>query len=117
MRISDWSSDVCSSDLGHLGGDRAQRADKLAGEQVGEALGIHGAAAEGGGGRGDRLRLLRHADEELGLDVDSHAVAGDDRLLAPARHRSEERRVGKECVSTCRSRLSPYHYKKKKSKN
>src|SRR3546814_4055319 len=26
---------------------------------------------------------------------------------------SEERRVGKECVSTCRSRWSPYHYKKK----
>src|SRR3546814_12824053 len=30
--------------------------------------------------------------------------------------RSEERRVGKECVSTCRSRWSPYHYKKKKHK-
>src|SRR3546814_13733123 len=29
------------------------------------------------------------------------------------RSRSEERRVGKECVSTCRSRWSPYHYKKK----
>src|SRR3546814_8369331 len=28
--------------------------------------------------------------------------------------RSEERRVGKECVSTCRSRWSPYHYKKNK---
>src|SRR3546814_18781829 len=27
-------------------------------------------------------------------------------------HRSEERRAGKECVSTCRSRWSPYHYKK-----
>src|SRR3546814_12835646 len=32
-------------------------------------------------------------------------------MVAPAR--SEERRVGKECVSTCRSRWSPYHYKKK----
>src|SRR3546814_19591954 len=31
--------------------------------------------------------------------------------------RSEERRVGKECVSTCRSRWSPYHYKKKKTNN
>src|SRR3546814_11004667 len=30
--------------------------------------------------------------------------------------RSEERRVGKECVSTCRSRWSPYHYKQKKDK-
>src|SRR3546814_16667041 len=32
------------------------------------------------------------------------------------RMRSEERRVGKECVSTCRSRWSPYHTKKKKEK-
>src|SRR3546814_20085133 len=31
------------------------------------------------------------------------------------RERSEERRVGKECVSTCRSRWSPYHYKKTKN--
>src|SRR3546814_11965572 len=31
--------------------------------------------------------------------------------------RSEERRVGKECVSTCRSRWSPYHYKKKQKDN
>src|SRR3546814_15919076 len=31
--------------------------------------------------------------------------------------RSEERRVGKECVSTCRSRWSPYHSKKKSNKN
>src|SRR3546814_14987498 len=31
--------------------------------------------------------------------------------------RSEERRVGKECVSTCRSRWSPYHYKKKNTKS
>src|SRR3546814_16824784 len=35
---------------------------------------------------------------------------------AEIQHRSEERRVGKECVSTCRSRWSPYHYKKKKKK-
>src|SRR3546814_11032848 len=35
----------------------------------------------------------------------------------PRRCRSEERRVGKECVSTCRSRWSPYHKKKKKLKN
>src|SRR3546814_19664678 len=34
---------------------------------------------------------------------------------AAARLRSEERRVGKECVSTCRSRWSPYHYKNKKT--
>src|SRR3546814_12957677 len=47
---------------------------------------------------------------------DMYAV-GDDKLLIVASDRlsarSEERRVGKECVSPCRSRWSPYHYKKK----
>src|SRR3546814_18643551 len=33
------------------------------------------------------------------------------RIAAKTTTRSEERRVGKECVSTCRSRWSPYHYK------
>src|SRR3546814_13737647 len=36
------------------------------------------------------------------------------RVSSPFIARSEERRVGKECVSTCRSRWSPYHKKKKK---
>src|SRR3546814_18077986 len=39
---------------------------------------------------------------------------GEDQGQPAAQERSEERRVGKECVSTCRSRWSPYHYKKKK---
>src|SRR3546814_8041169 len=60
MRISDWSSDVCSSDLSR--GLRAGALGKPAGPPD------------------------RRTD-----------------------HRSEERRVGKECVSTCRSRWSPYH--------
>src|SRR3546814_18907226 len=38
---------------------------------------------------------------------------GKSKADAWQRYRSEERRVGKECVSTCRSRWSPYHYKKK----
>src|SRR3546814_5708877 len=68
MRISDWSSDVCSSDL------CAVRRPALAHPAV------------------RRARL--------------HAAAGG---FADAAERSEERRVGKECVSTCRSRWSPYH--------
>src|SRR3546814_16653723 len=36
--------------------------------------------------------------------------------ICPNMLRSEERRVGKECVSTCSSRWSPYHYKKNKTK-
>src|SRR3546814_7684806 len=75
MRISDWSSDVCSSDL-----DQAQ-------------LFAY---------RGDRIAALGRAAigvAEMNLDE----LAGDEC------QRSEERRVGKECVSTCRSRWSPYH--------
>src|SRR3546814_6158302 len=70
MRISDWSSDVCSSDL-HGGRERLH------------ASGCDAARGQRCGGR------LRLQGNEVG--------------------RSEERRVGKECVSTCRSRWSPYH--------
>src|SRR3546814_18320027 len=88
MRISDWSSDVCSSDLG------GQRPRRMAGHD--RAL----RRAHFGGGR----RRL-HADAALWF----HALGN----RADERGRSEERRVGKECVSTCRSRWSPYHYTKK----
>src|SRR3546814_3265806 len=71
MRISDWSSDVCSSDLGHAGNH--------------------------GGCRRDRPRRAPGAR--------AAAAGGVLRRRAP---RSEERRVGKECVSTRRSRWSPY---------
>src|SRR3546814_4758370 len=76
MRISDWSSDVCSSDL--------QKALK------------HGEAEK----RYFALLLGKWRGEDR--EVDAALVK---RSLA----RSEERRVGKECVSTCRSRWSPYH--------
>src|SRR3546814_13734946 len=55
-----------------------------------------------------RLDELQQATIELG-DLPRVTVRGLDLRL----DRSEERRVGKECVSTCRSRWSPYHYKKK----
>src|SRR3546814_2198529 len=77
MRISDWSSDVCSSDLVD-GGNRDHPADPLVSPPR------HHLSA-----RLARLALLLRA------------------LLRPCR--SEERRVGKECVSTCRSRWSLYH--------
>src|SRR3546814_7594198 len=63
MRISDWSSDVCSSDLD--GGTACIFTD---------------------------ITELKAREQDL-----------------IAKSRSEERRVGKECVSTCRSRWSPYH--------
>src|SRR3546814_3847690 len=77
MRISDWSSDVCSSDLEVDVGHAAVAAHH---QHIGEiALG---------------------AAEHMLIAIDA-VVAG----IA----RSEERRVGKECVSTCRSRWSPSH--------
>src|SRR3546814_5919691 len=79
MRISDWSSDVCSSDLYVAFTDADCRP---ASDWLEKAL-----AAAG-----------RHPDAGV--------LAGRISLLE---ERSEERRVGKECVSTCSSRWSPYH--------
>src|SRR3546814_17579853 len=101
MRISDWSSDVCSSDLGDLtiikGLDfRVQRGDRI---------GIVGA---NGAGKSTLLKLLTG---EIQPDEGKIILAPtlDGIVIDQQRSRSEERRVGKECVSTCRSRWSPYH--------
>src|SRR3546814_12237194 len=84
MRISDWSSDVCSSDLCN------------------------------------RVAVLSRC---RGSPATSRCLRGKKRALPNSTvrwaggWRSEERRVGKECVSTCRSRWSPYHQKKKNEDN
>src|SRR3546814_3662915 len=82
LRISDWSSDVCSSDLPlEVCAARKDKAD-----------------------RGPRLR----GGDDDEIRPTCAAVRGRS-CPNPCRARSEERRVGKECVSTCRSRWSPYH--------
>src|SRR3546814_13865041 len=91
MRISDWSSDVCSSDLCR----RQARCQRPAFRS--------------------RLGGRRHGYGRVGA-CDRAAVHVVEYGVAAARTRSEERRVGKECVSTCRSRWSPYHYKQKNIK-
>src|SRR3546814_14789666 len=91
LRISDWSSDVCSSDLhAHL---------SRGGKQFFVMYGQTEATA--------RIAFV-HPDQ-LGENTDKIGVAIPGGAI---RLRSEERRVGKECVSTCRSRWSPYHSKK-----
>src|SRR3546814_1075451 len=93
MRISDWSSDVCSSDL--EGTWRRCVPELRAGwlEDIPEAQRDDGVCHAVAGGRAqERYCPLDH---RTGRD--------------PGYARSEERRVGKECVSTCRSRWSPYH--------
>src|SRR3546814_15226405 len=103
MRISDWSSDVCSSDLLHRLRlfQRRPIAFDVVDRRPAEAA---RAAEEVGEGH------LLGRRQAAGLAV---AVGGDDIGAHHRVGRSEERRVGKECVSTCRSRWSPYHYKKK----
>src|SRR3546814_20247965 len=96
MRISDWSSDVCSSDLvGHAGEGTA---GAPAGDEMVQAPA--GEVAQDLRGRG--LAVVGG----IGLVLE---LPGEE----PAVLRSEERRVGKECGSTCRSRWSRYHYKNK----
>src|SRR3546814_18785009 len=59
---------------------------------------------------------LRVSAAAVGLDPPEHAAvscAGADLRGSQPHQRSEERRVGKECVSTCRTRWSPFHSKKK----
>src|SRR3546814_14376544 len=72
----------------------------------------------GGAGGGAALRedkRSRHGgDEGDGGEGGNAAHEGSPAGETDARRRSEERRVGKECVSTCRSRWSPYHSKKNK---
>src|SRR3546814_12586157 len=125
MRISDWSSDVCSSDLWFGSWGSAAEHDAIVGAEADEPVDcrwilhritarrflqghaaqelahrhFHFLAGQRVGNVGDAVELIRHmprtaVDAQLALD-----------LLA----RSEERRVGKACVSTCRSRWSPYH--------
>src|SRR3546814_5011089 len=79
MRISDWSSDVCSSDLATYR-SRSSQCHHRQYETRQELPNL----------RRDRRRW-------------------NTQRIPRGSHRSEERRVGKECVSTCRSRWSPYH--------
>src|SRR3546814_18111231 len=110
MRISDWSSDVCSSDLGRPAQDlRTQEARAgQAGQQVRSAR-VPRAGADDRRTAADGARQEdRRLDRVEAIRADG---AGADRS---PRRRSEERRVGKECVSTGRSRWSRSHKKKKK---
>src|SRR3546814_12159522 len=99
MRISDWSSDVCSSDLEGI--RRPHRGQRQELEQV---VGDHVAQRPGAVVKG---ATLLDADRLGDGDLDViDMIAVPERLIDA---RSEERREGKECVSTCRSRWSPYH--------
>src|SRR3546814_19219911 len=97
MRISDWSSDVCSSDLHGLA---------RTGSHFPQVPPVH-LPAHMAIPHGIPLGML---PAQLALQVPSPSTSTDT-------VRSEERRVGKECVSTCRSRWSPYNTKKNNTIN
>src|SRR3546814_6088843 len=86
MRISDWSSDVCSSDLRLHPAEQHARDGRT-------MIGVPAADEDGALGLALELPIMAH-----------HAEDGVVRFAEIGRAR-----VGKECVSTCRSRWSPYH--------
>src|SRR3546814_14884202 len=101
MRISDWSSDVCSSDLPG-------------------AASMAGTMSNTPAGRTAVAGWMRDADPRVSaqlfyddMTTDLRGEMGRIKARVTLLYRSEERRVGKECVSTGSSRWSPYPKKKK----
>src|SRR3546814_15226104 len=109
MRISDWSSDVCSSDLGtrHHANREAWRISMPHHLGYGH-FGEHRSRGDGDTSYGREHRVGTHSGQAQPPFEFAQQPLKDIEGIAP-HSRSEERRVGKECVSTCRSRWSPYH--------
>src|SRR3546814_15521635 len=98
MRISDWSSDVCSSDL-HVAGGRHPVVEAAL-TREGKPFVANDCALGGQAGGEDAGRVWL---------VTGPNMAGKSTFLRQNALRSEERRVGKECVSTGRFRWWPDH--------
>src|SRR3546814_11531128 len=128
MRISDWSSDVCSSDLfegdipkGHYGAGHVDIFDRGVWNAEGDPLQALAAGKIDFELHGEKLqgawKLVRTAQVRSGKpqwlllkrdDAWAADLEADDLLDGSGqKSRSDERRVGKECVSPCRSRGSP----------
>src|SRR3546814_11866416 len=100
MRISDWSSDVCSSDLFHI---------FCAPAQAFTFRFITG-GVQSPGTEPVRPEAKAYIAIDPCEEIHGPGAVGEYVLFGQIGYgRSEERRVGKECVSTCRSRWSPYH--------
>src|SRR3546814_19037187 len=118
MRISDWSSDVCSSDLGateglvfgdrfplSIGNERQNLSLSTRGD-ITDWLAVY---ASGSYSRYQVSSLVSSLPSSVTLPGTSPLNPFVQSVVVQfPSHRSEERRVGKECVSTCRSRGSPY---------
>src|SRR3546814_13681952 len=102
MRISDWSSDVCSSDLrdAQMQGDRVNTEYYLQfADHYFRVLNENRSRVEE-----HQRRQRDDQDDDNDVDDDGEEQRADDQRHSYRRpQRSEEPRVGKECVSTCRS--------------
>src|SRR3546814_20568381 len=118
MRISDWSSDVCSSDLGaaipgatgidiDVGGTGSLNI--LTSVSLYADARAFGGGASGGALRAGRINIAAHDGGSFAIAEDLFATADAYGFAAYPGSSSEERPVGKEWFSTCRSRWSPYH--------
>src|SRR3546814_14866394 len=109
MRISDWSSDVCSSDLpDHSPEPPGPMTSSLRG-----ALSLHNGSS---GETADQLclpdrscRCVFHSVSLARSREQLNRLTAGSKSFPAMSFRSEERRVGKECVSTCRFRWESYH--------
>src|SRR3546814_17100635 len=120
MRISDWSSDVCSSDLWGLSAHTSYEFDDF----TIKAITAYRKTDTSGRGELDQtsaallspLTLYEHAQQFSQEIQFSRQTDNYDLIIGgyyfQEKLRSEESRVGQECVSMCRSRWSPYHSKK-----
>src|SRR3546814_15294526 len=116
MRISDWSSDVCSSDLldrnsRQISPAKSKAPGRCPGGRDCYKVGKRRPLCNGSQGpwKVSRVRCIRKrrgSQQTERRDVfNNHPHA---RRQTESIGRSEERRVGKECVNTCRSRWSTY---------
>src|SRR3546814_20360314 len=110
MRISDWSSDVCSSDPGRVVDGIARTGKPVEGfalERNGEHKTVMNACRAAQRFVQDASEIRREECDLSELWV-SVKCGESDTTSGIGSTRSEERRVGKVCDSTCRSRWSPY---------
>src|SRR3546814_11108121 len=113
LRISDWSSDVCSSDLQNQRDGAPEEVLEPAAADLDGAQQFpfrHAAEQQADDRCRNRIVVATHRPAEDGKHQNRRRprqVAGQSE--GTEGRRSEERRVGKECVSTCRSRWAPYH--------
>src|SRR3546814_17221876 len=110
MRISDWSSDVCSSDL-RFGADPRQFRNVIVKSGTdGRLVRLEDVARVELGGKDYNSRSYLDGQTAVAMGVfqrpGTNALETSEQVMAK---RSEERRVGTECVSTCRSRWTAYH--------